>query len=492
MTNSLLDVPAVSRRMLAGKQRPRVSVVPDFETSAGQEAVELARLAGLELDEWEQFVLQQALGERPDGRWSAFEVGLVVPRQNGKGTILEARELAGLFLFGEQLLIHSAHEQATASEHFRRLLMLIESVPEFDRRVLKAPKGKGSEAIELRNGQRIFFKTRTGGGGRGLTGDLVVLDEAMILPVATTAALVPTMAARSMTGNPQLWYAGSAVDQLKTVDGIVLARLRARALDGASKKLAYFEWSAPGDDPEAFTSSDLGERELWEQANPGLGIRISQEHIENEWSGALGPREFAVERLGIGDWPAVGASSSMIDLDVWDSLEDRISRIDGAPAFAFDVSPDRSHAAVAAAGRNAAGFGHVEVVEHTRGTGWLVDYLTERCRRHHPSAVVCDGSGPAGSLIHDLEQAGVTVTAVTSREHGQACGQLFDAVQEGRLRHLGTAEIRAAIRGASTRPLGDAWAWSRKSSSTDITPLVASTLAYWAHQNTAAPFAAAW
>jgi hypothetical protein len=37
----------------------------------------------------------------------------------------------------------------------------------------------------------------------------------------------------------------------------------------------------------------------------------------------------------------------------------------------------------------------------------------------------------------------------------------------------------AAVAGAMTRPLGDAWAWSRKNSTVDISPLVACTLALW-------------
>jgi phage terminase large subunit-like protein len=92
---------------LLGAQRPRICSLPESESSAGREAVELARMAGLVLDPWEEFVLASALGERQDGQWAAFEVGLVVSRQNGKGAILEARELAGLFLLGERLLIHS-------------------------------------------------------------------------------------------------------------------------------------------------------------------------------------------------------------------------------------------------------------------------------------------------------------------------------------------------------------------------------------------------
>ena len=104
-------------------------------------------------------MLRHALSEREDGKWAAAEVGLLVPRQNGKGAVLAARELAGLFIVGEELIIHSAHEQATASDEFRRLLELIENTPELDRRVTKVVHGKGSEAIEVGH-QRIFFKTR--------------------------------------------------------------------------------------------------------------------------------------------------------------------------------------------------------------------------------------------------------------------------------------------------------------------------------------------
>jgi hypothetical protein len=44
-----------------------------------------------------------------------------VPRQNGKGEVLMARELFGLFELGERLIIHTAHEFKTSAEHFHRL-----------------------------------------------------------------------------------------------------------------------------------------------------------------------------------------------------------------------------------------------------------------------------------------------------------------------------------------------------------------------------------
>jgi phage terminase large subunit-like protein len=112
-----------------GAQRPRLLHVPEFVSSTGEEACELAAMAGLEMDPWQQFVLTNGLGEQPDGLWAAKEVGVEVPRQNGKGGILEARALAGLFLLGEKQIIHSAHEFATAEEALNRMEQLIDGCP---------------------------------------------------------------------------------------------------------------------------------------------------------------------------------------------------------------------------------------------------------------------------------------------------------------------------------------------------------------------------
>lgn len=460
-----------------GSQTPRIHVVPEYVQSSGDEAIEVAALAGLNLDPWEQLVLRDSLGETPEGKWAAYRVGVEAPRQNGKGSILEARELAGALAFGERLIIHSAHEQATATEHFRRLVNLIEGVPDFDRRLLKAPKGKGSESIEFRGGSRILFKTRTGGGGRGFTGDLVVFDEAMILEAAFMAALVPTMAARSKVGNPQLWFAGSAVDQQKTPHGVEFSRVRADALAGVGR-LAYFGFNCPFESPDKVPDGALDDPEMWAMANPGMGIRITPEYIADERR-ALGPREFAVERLGVGDWPSPDGSNLVISPEAWAALTDRESAAKDPVCFAFDVTPDRAYACIAAAGRRPDGKLHVEVVKHERGTKWLPARLAELVEKHRPSAVICDESGPAGSLTAEIDDLGVSLTPLTAREHGHACGMLFDAVSTDELRHRGQAELSAALKGAATRPLGDAWAWARKTSAVDISPLVAVTLALW-------------
>lgn len=458
-------------------QRPRIAHYPESASSAGREAVDLAVLAGLVLDPWQAFVLEHSLAERPDGKWASFEVGCVVPRQNGKGGILEARELAGLFLLGERLLVHSAHQFDTSLEAFRRLLFLIEDTPELSRRVKRVSRAHGEEGIELLTGQRIRFRTRTKGGGRGFTGDWLGLDEAMILPETAHGALLPTLSARP---NPQVWYMGSAVDQLVHEHGVVFARIRERGLSGADDSLAFFEWSAESTDHDGATLSPsqvppdvAASEDSWRQANPALGIRISAEHIEHERR-SMDPRTFAVERLGIGDWPETDPDAgSVIDLVRWRSLADATSAMVDPICFAFDVTPDRAYSSICAAGRRADGLIHVEVIDQRRGTGWLAARIAELRERHSPSAILCDASGPAASI-----DAG-KVEQVTTADYTKACGVIFDLVEDELLRHLGTIELDTAIRGAAKRPLVDAWAWSRKSSKVDISPLVAVTLAAW-------------
>jgi hypothetical protein len=456
-----------------GVQEPRIASWPAYVSSAGDEAVDLARMAGLHLDPWQQYVLKHALGERPGGKWAAFEVGLVVSRQNGKGSLLEARELAGLFLLDERLVIHSAHQFDTSLEAFQRLLHLVENTPDLSRRVKRVSRSHGEEGIQLTNGQRIRFRTRTKGGGRGFTCDCLILDEAMILPESTVGALLPTLSARP---NPQVWYTGSAVDQDVHDQGMSLARVRKRGVSGADPNLAYFEFSPDVRIEHADDVSD--DFEAWRQSNPALGFRISAEHIERERV-AMDPKTFAVERLGIGDWPDPDAvNGQAISLNAWMSCTDQASKANDPVCLAFDVRPDRGYAAIAAAGRRPDGLAHIEVIDHKSGTGWVVDRL-DALAKHKPLAVVCDAAGPAASLLAECEKRGIDVTVVSAKDHAQACGLLFDGVDQKTLRHLGTPELAAAIKGAVKRPLGDAWAWSRKSSAVDISPLVACTLALW-------------
>jgi phage terminase large subunit-like protein len=446
---------------LVGGQRPRVELVPEYVSSAGEEAVDFCTSIGLHLDPWQRHVVRESLGERRDGKYAAFEVAVLVPRQNGKGAILEARELAGLFLFGEGLILHSAHEFKTAQEAFRRVLAHVENASDLRKRVARVRTSHGEEGIELKSGARLRFVARSTGSGRGFSGDTVILDEAYNLASEGMSALLPTLSARP---NPQIWYTSSAgmasSDQLR--------RVRERGLAGESKRLAYFEWSAPAD-------VDLDDRAAWAQANPALGIRITEEFIESERD-AMDDTGFSRERLGIWFDPS---AQMVIDGRKWAALADLDSRIDGPRVFAVDATPERSGAAIAVAGRRKDGLGHVEVADMRSGTGWVVDRVVELHQRHKPRAWVLDPASAAGAWIPALQERGIEPVLITGREMAQACGALYeDVVENGALRHIDQPQLNAALSGARKRHLSDAWAWHRRDSTVDISPLVAVTLAW--------------
>ena len=115
---------------------PRVRHAPHVRANAWEDVTELAAGYGLSLLDWQENVFEATMGERADGSWAAKHVGLCCPRQNGKGSILEARALAGLLLFDEQMIIHSAHEVRTAQLGFRRLKSYFENYDDLRRKVV--------------------------------------------------------------------------------------------------------------------------------------------------------------------------------------------------------------------------------------------------------------------------------------------------------------------------------------------------------------------
>lgn len=446
---------------------PRFRSVPEAVShEAAREAVELAASAGLFVDPWQEAALVDALGETADGKWAAFEVAPIMPRQNGKGVLLEIRELAGLFLFGEELILHSAHEFKTAAEAFRRVLSLVVNTPDLERRVAKVRTSHGDEGIELKTGQRLRFVARSTGSGRGFSGDCVILDEAYNLSAKAMSALLPTLSARP---NPQLWYTSSA--PLAGPESDVLRRLCKRGRSGESRSLAYIEYSCGPD-------AALDDPGSWAQANPAIDFRISREFIARELE-ALEPEDFARERLGI--WSEDDKSHGVISAKAWGACLDRKSKPTGPLSYAIDVPPDRAWASIAVASTSDRDGAHVELIDRRPGTAWLVERAGEVQRKWGGKIAIAKGS-PAWSLKEELETAKIDLLPISTEEHSQACGDLFDAVIEQNLRHIDQSELNSAVAGADRRYYGDAWLWSRKTSLVDISPLVAVTLAHWVAQ----------
>lgn len=446
---------------------------PAVASSAAVEAIEFAEeVCGIYLDPWQRWVVELALSERADGSWSAFEVGIVCPRQNGKNFILEVVQIACIYLFGDQTLTHSAHKFDTSVEHFNRLKWIFENTAELADLLLPGDDSfvtsNGKEHIRFRTGQRILFKARYRGGGRGFTGDKVFLDEAYDLPAKAIGSLIPTLSTRPMA---QVWYTSSAPHETSTV--LHAVRQRAKADDG-DDRLFYAEW---GNEPD-FEGDDL---DAILRANPAvLAGHITEDYIRQEIRTFSGTPELVEEhrreRLGIASEPPSATESSIVAGDEWRALADTGSSISGRPCLALDVSPDRHWSSFGAAGRRSDGLLHVEVVDRRAGTAWVQARGVELFERWQEPIRIESGS-PAAAFIAPLEKAGVKVEELSVPDHARALGQFLDAVAAGEVRHLGDPLLEASLLGAERRTSGDADRWARRSSRADITPLVAVTLA---------------
>lgn len=467
-----------------GSQLPRIESYPAYFTSAADDAVDIAAVAGLKLDPWQEHVLRGALGERRDGRWSAFRTCLVVPRQNGKNAILEARELAGLLLFGEKVIVHTAHEFKTANNSMIALMNRIKACELIDHvrggagvssdtdiRDIDGFKTGNQPSITMKVNKKdhiLQFAARSSGSGRGFTGDLVVLDEAYALKASEMAALLPTMSAKSIDGNPQLWFTSSA----GMPESDLLAGLREQGMSKTADRLAYYEWSA--DD-----GAEMTDKDAWYQANPALGYRISEEYVNDEYESFMAAdasEEFKRERLGI--WAKLGGES-VFATGVWSGLKDEESKPGAQMVFAVEIAGNRESASIALLSFRADELVHAEIVENRVGTSWVGTRLAELQKRWNPVATVAIAGGHVDSLVPAWKRDGARVKLIKFGEYVQACGVIYDWITQGKLRHLDDPILNAAIDGVQQKFTRDnaAWYWSRVSSDVDITSLVALTVA---------------
>lgn len=457
--------------------------VPEHDASSGDEYADLAEMAGMTPDPAERIVLNALLAER-SGRWAAFEAAIVCGRQNLKTHTLEITALGDVFLRDVSRVVWTAHRYKTAADSFADLAAVVENNDWLRKRTHRVTTAAGDQSIKLlprHSGPRIDFLARSTGGGRGLDGDTVILDEALYLTPAMMGALLPVLSSKP---DPQVRYGSSA----GLLESEVLRAIRNRGRAGGDPTLAYVEWATDrdgscvdrgcGHELDAVDCS-LDDEGRWFAANPALGGRISLDYVRSERR-ALPATEFARERLGWWEDPPNEGALNPIPYADWVACSSQVD-VSGSLVFAVDVSPDRTWSAVVAAGTTPDdGLVAVEVVDTRRGTTWVVDRVVELWERWSPESIVVDPSGPAGSLVADLEQAGVQLVQMTARDMAQACGELYDAVVSGSMRHRGQPELDTAMRLAVAKPRGDGgWAWSRSSSTGDISPLVAATAAFW-------------
>jgi len=478
---------------------PAYANVPDYTETLGPEVAELCELAGYAPDPEQRLVLDALFALGPDG-WSpaAFEVAVICARQNLKTAVLKMAALGWIYVAEQELVVWSSHEMDSTREAFRDLVNLIEGCPPLARRLAPGPtngihRGNGNEMIEFApseacpNGQRIKFKARTTSGARGLAGDKVILDEAFALKDEHIGSIMPILSTRP---EAQIVYGSSACRPESDVLRRIVAR--GRSTDPVlRRRLGYVEWCAPERACEdkrcphypGYPGCAMDKREYLQMANPAAGRRISWQYLADERA-AMPPSEYGRERLGWHDAPALDEQPP-ITRAMWRDLTDTTSAPVDPVAFGVYVNRDQTAAAIGVAGYRRDGLFHVGVVPAVRGEqalslpgmSWIPDRVRELWDSWGPCAVVIDEKTTAAALVPDLEALGVPVQTTNASAMASACGKFFAAVRDRELRHQGSRPLEDAVCSAKRRDLGDAWAWDRRDPESDITLLVAVTLA---------------
>lgn len=465
---------------MRGNQTPRIRIEPPRCSTDGNGAALLMQEYGYTLDEWQRLVLDCWLGTDEAGDYSATSAGLSVPRQNGKNCIVEAREFYGLVVNGERIL-HTAHQVRTAKKAFRRLVNMFtdKKHPEIIKAVKKIRYGIGEECIELENGGIIEFTARSRQAARGYDGiSLVVYDEAQELTDEQAEAIMAVLSA-SATGTRQLLYIGTP--PYIGCTGEVFRRFRQACIMAGGKeeqhKSAWHEWGIAAD---SVSEIDLGNKNLWYEANPALGYRLTEEFTIEEFK-TLSDAGFARERLGFWDKPVTIQSILAIDAKVWDRCRSDAKRPEGKTAFGVKFSADGSEVVLAGAvvpnDGTAARITLLATEPTGRGLSWLADWLNERYKI--ASCVVIDGKNGADVLIDKMKNTWRfkdSIIKPTAQNVVTAANMLVNDLNENNVTwYSEQEELRESAITATKRQIGGGWGFGGQTS----TPIEACSLALW-------------
>lgn len=408
---------------------------------------------------WQRFVADVGGEIDPDtGRPAYREVVVTVPRQSGKTTLFLSWQIHRCVSTRWDLPQRSVFTAQTGKDArdkwLDELYPLIRQSGLFPL-VKNMNRGMGNEAIFWKTGSVIRLLSTSASSGHSKTLDQAVMDEIWHdVDDRREQGLRPAMVTRD---DAQLLVCSTAGTQASTVYNRKVQTGRQAVQADTGSGIAYFEWSAPDD-------WDMEDESSYSEFMPALGHTISLSSIRTERE-AMEQAEF---RRAYGNRPTA-AVDRIIPPSVWERVCDPQAKpaADGM-RFGMDVAQDRASAAIAAYSG-----GVIELVEHRPGTGWVAQRCNELTEKWG-GTVALDFGGPAGVLADQIERA----ERLKGREVIQACAAMYDAIVEAQVTFRTNPAMTDAVEGAVKKSVSDTWVWSRKGSISDVTPLMAATLAF--------------
>jgi phage terminase large subunit-like protein len=455
----------------------------------------VAEAFGYQLMAWQRMVLEVACEVDEKGRFVYREVIITVPRQSGKTTLILCKCTHRCLAWQRQVVTYAAQTRNDSRKKWEDdyLEQLLHS-PFANR--FRPRKTNGNEAIIWHNTRSRFgISSTTEKAGHGSTLDEAYIDEAFAQQDARLEqAFKPAMITRR---NAQMWVVSTAGTPKSLYLADKVARGRAAVESGITHGICYFEWSA--DEEE----TDYGNPDVWRACMPALHWPDCDEDtcthhtvtVDAVAADYLSMPLNEFRRAYLNQWCEEEEHIPIVDPDVWDGLKQAKAKWTSATAFGIAVNPERTMASIGASGERRDGRFVVEVIENQPGTAWVVARCKELQEKHETYGFWIDKRSGAGSLVNALIEAGIKVEEISTTEFAQACGQWYDDATQDKMRHRGDPRLTGAMLNATKREVGDAWAFERRGTSSDITPLDACTLARYGaalHRADLAPVSNVW
>ena len=455
----MTTVEAQTKPPLLGALYPRLHTPWLNTKTRGNEIAELAERIGQPLLPWQRLILDDMCAVDENQMFIKKSSLFICARQSGKSHMLRMRVLAGLFCFGERNILIMSSQRRMAE---KSLEIIADIVARNDFLLAQVKDGKiesayrksnGKERLILESGAVLEVVAANSDSSRGLTADVLWIDE---LREVNEAAMDASKSTTLTRPNSQRFYTSNA----GAADSDVLLHMRERSLAKPPKSLGFYEYSAS-------ENCDIWDRSAWAQANPSLGLLISEEAIEETIATST---IMAARTETLCQFVNTGMTSPWTP-GSWEDLADAemVMTPGMQMMFAFDVDPHTRRSASLVAGAllpdGRIGLALVKTWTSEIAVNELqiaVDIKTE-ADKWHPRLILHD-SYTTAAIAERLKNSGLMVEACVGAQFYTACSTFKDAIDNKRVVHGVQEELDQQMLNVASSSKDTGWRIVRKKS----------------------------
>jgi phage terminase large subunit-like protein len=450
-----------------GYANPRIRTKIWEGASLVQQVIDLAIAIGMPLLPWQIVVLTDLLAVNDLGQFVRKTNLLLVARQNGKTHLARMLILAHLYCFNSKRVLMMSQNRELSLTTFREIADIIESHSFLLEQTKQIRFANGSEAIELKNGNRLDVVAATRKGSRGRTADFLYIDELREITEEAFTAATPTTRARP---NSQSLFTSNAGDAFSTV----LNSMRENALGNPPESMGFYEYSA-----NPYTKIDFSDK-FWRNvamANPALGHTITRETLEEAIASSS---QEATRTELLCQW--IDSLQSPWPFGILEATSDPEMKLTvGAyTVFGFDVSPSRKHASLVAGQLLPNGKMGIGILEQWTSQLSVDDVKVAAgikgwADKFHPR-MICFDKYATATIADKLSFSGQVTEDVSGARFYTACADLLDALVNDRLVHNGQDEFIAQMNNVAAKTNDSGWRIVKRLSAGDISAPISAAM----------------